>query len=144
MNTSILNDARYRETVEETIEELEELNIDDEIEKWETFILTIKSKSTAYSQIKNKIKRNLKAIIKEIYEIEENPSEIEKDDISAQYIYLKQKLKEIEKIEFEGYKTRVKYLASYEKGEPDIALYSKLEERKNCYGHKRTTGRKQR
>ena len=131
MNTSILKDAKYREIVEETIEELEELQIEDEIEKWETFLLTIKSKSISYSQIKNRIKRNLKdEIVKEIYEIEENPLELKDEQISAKYTYLNQKLKEIEELEIEGYKRRVKYMAPYDKGEPDIAFYSKLEEKK--------------
>ena len=57
MNTSILKDERYREMVEETIEESEELQIEDEIRKWGTFLQTIKSKSKSYSQIKNKIKK---------------------------------------------------------------------------------------
>ena len=55
MNTSILKDAKYREMVEETIKELEDLSIEDDIENWETFLLTIQSKSKSYSQDKNKI-----------------------------------------------------------------------------------------
>ena len=133
MNTSILKDERYREMVEETIEELEELQIEDEIRKWGTFLQTIKSKSISYSQIKNKIKKKLKeALMKNIYEIEENTLQLKNEHISAQYDYSKQKLKELEETEIEGYKRRVKYLASYEKGEPDIAFYSKIEEKKCC------------
>ena len=60
LNTSILNDAKYREMVEETIKELEDLQIQDEVEKWEIFLLTIKSKSITYSQNKNKIKTKIK------------------------------------------------------------------------------------
>ena len=131
MNTSILKDAKYKDMVQETIKELEEVNIENEIEKCETFILTIKSKSISYSKVKSKIKRNLKdKITKEIYKIEEIPDDLEKDHILAQYTYLRQKLKQIEEFEIEGYKRRVKYLASYEKAEPDIAFYSKLEEKK--------------
>ena len=131
MNTSILNDAAYREMVYETIQELESLGIQDEIENWETFLLTIKSKSISYSQIKNKIKRKLKDSIRaEIYEIEEDTLSLENKQILSHYIYLQQKLKEIEQTEIEGYKRRTKYLASYEKGEPDIAFYSKLEGKK--------------
>ena len=61
MNTSILKDSRYAEKVEETIQELQDLNLDNEIENWETLILTIRSKSIYYSKIKNIVKRNLKA-----------------------------------------------------------------------------------
>ena len=116
MNTSILKDAKYREMVKETKRELDDLHLEDKIRKWETFLLTIKSKSMVYSQAKNKIKRNLKdAIKKEIYKIEENELGLQNDHILKQYTYLNQKLKEIEETE---------------KGEPDIAFYSKLEERK--------------
>ena len=131
MNTSILRDTKYRQLVQQTIHELEELQIEDEVEFWDVFLQTIRSKSISYSQVKNNIKRNLKhKIKKEIYEIEENVEEMEKEYISARYSYLKQKLKQIEENEIEGYKIRVKFLASFEKGEPDIAFYSKLEERK--------------
>ena len=130
MNTSILKDAQYREMVDQTIEELEELDIEDEIGKWEVFLLTIKSKSISYSQKKNKIKRKLKnTLIKEIQEIEENPSHLERKQVLEQYNYLKQKFKEIEETEIEGYKRRIRYLASYEKGELDIAFYSEIEEK---------------
>ena len=47
-----------------------------------------------------------------------------------QYNYLNQKLKEIEEREIEGYIRIVKYRVPYERGEPDIAFYSKLEEHK--------------
>ena len=70
-------------------------------------------------------------------EIEETPLELQKENISEKYNYLKQKLKEIEEKEIEGYKTRTKYLPTYEKGEADIAFYSKIEERnipKNIIG----------
>ena len=60
MNTSILKDQKYKEMVEETINELEEIRIENEIEKWEVFLLTIKSKSIFYSQTKNRIKKRLK------------------------------------------------------------------------------------
>ena len=131
MNTSILKDARYREIVEETINDVNGLNLDNDIERWETFLATIKAESISYSQTKNKVKRSLKdAIIKEIFNMEEEPLELTKIDKQAQYNYLKQKLKEIETREIEGYIRRIKYSAPYEKGEPDIAFYSKLEKRK--------------
>ena len=50
MNTSILKDAKYKEIVDETIQEIEKLQIKDEIRKWCTFIQSIRSKSVSYSQ----------------------------------------------------------------------------------------------
>ena len=130
MNTSILKDPKYKEMVKETVKELEDLQIVDKIRRWQTFLQTIKSKSIHYSQIKNKVKNKLKEeLMKTINEIEENPLNLEEMSISARYEYTKQKLKEREEIEIEGYKIRVKHLASYEKVEPDIAFYSKLEKK---------------
>ena len=45
---------------------------------------------------------------------------------------MQQKLKEIEEVEIEGYKTRIKFMPSFEEREPDIAFYSKLEENKKA------------
>ena len=100
------------EMVDETINELEQLNIDCEIEKWEIFLLTIRSKSISYSQSKNRIKIRIKnTIVKQIFEFEEDPQKTRENEI--QYEYLKQKLREIEEVEIEGYMRRIKYLPTY-------------------------------
>ena len=128
MNTSILHDVKYREMVQETLKELEDLRIESDREKWEVFILTIRSKSLTYSKSKNKIKRNLKnTLIKQIFEIEENETKTEN---LLHYTYLTQKLKEIEEVEIEGYIRRIRFMPSHEKNEPDIAFYAKLEDKK--------------
>jgi len=132
MNTSILKDRKYREMVEETVKELEEMQINNKIHKWQTFLLTIKAKSISYSQEKNKIKNTLKSnITKQILEMEEKQEQI-KNEYLSRYNYLKQKLKDIEEKEIEGYIRRTKYFAQYEKAEPDIAFYSKLEGKKGA------------
>ena len=116
MNTSILQDEMYKNIVKETIEEVQELQIQNEIEKWEIFLLTIKSKSITYSQTKNKTKRTLKNdIIKQIFEIEQNPFYKENLNILEQYHYLQEKLKDLEQKEIQGYGIRIKYLAPYDK-----------------------------
>ena len=131
MNTSILKDAKYKEIVDETIQEVEKLQIKDEIRKWCTFIQSIRSKSVSYSQEKCQMKTKVKETLKSnILKIEENPSQILKQEILDQYNYYQGKLKEIEQTEIEGYKRRVKYIPSFDKEEPDIAFYSKIEERK--------------
>ena len=88
MNTSILKDPKYGEMVEETLNELEHLERKNEIEKWEIFLLTIKSESIYYSQIKNKAKKGLKdTIIKQIFEMEEKSSSFEEDINLEQHNY---------------------------------------------------------
>ena len=111
-----MTDLKYKQIVEQTINELEEQGFENEIEKWETFVLTIKSKSMTYSQKKNKVKKKLKqAIIKQIFQFEESPLEEKHEGDLAQYNYLQRRLREIEEIEIEGYIRRVKYMAPYEK-----------------------------
>ena len=131
MNTSILKDLKYRKLVEETIQEMGGAQTRNEIEFWDIFLQTIKAKTITYSQIKNKIKRDLKRnILKKIDEIENRTHTLDEEMDRERYNFFKQKIKEIEINEIEGYKTRVKYLSKYEKAEPDIAFYSKMEEKK--------------
>ena len=131
LNTSILKDQQYQELVKNAVEEVKTLNGTD-IERWITFLSIIKSESISYSQKKNKVKRSLKAQIKnDLNEIEQKDTIQDPDPTndSARYTYLQQKLKELEESEIEGYKMRIKYLPSFDKDEPDIAFYSKIEEK---------------
>ena len=59
--------------------------------------------------------------------MEENHLNLEKEHNQNHYNYLKRKLKEIQFTVIEGYKRRVKFLAPYDKAEPNIAFYAKLE-----------------
>ena len=59
----------------------------------------------------------------------------ERDDdttFAEHYAYLKGRLKQIEDKEIDGYIKRVRFLAPYEKSEPDIAFFSKLEGQKRA------------
>ena len=70
MNTSILKDNTYGEMVRETLENLHNLKIEDPIDAWNTFLLTIKSKSATYSKIKSKTRRKLKDNLqKQLFEL---------------------------------------------------------------------------
>ena len=130
MNTSILADQKYKEMVTDTINELEDLEIDNAREKWEILLLTIKSKSIEYSKLKNKTNRNLKnAIARQILEMETKQAEPNANIDQIHYDYLNKKLREIEENEVEGYIRRTRYFPDYEKNEPDIAFYAKLEEK---------------
>ena len=131
MNTSILKDERYRKIVEETKEKIDAMQIQDPIEKWETFLMTIKTVSISYSQNKSKIKRNLKQqLVRKLSQIEEEPSNLENNLTLEEYNKVKEQLKKMEEEEIEGYKIRVKYLAQYERGEPGIQNCAKLEKKK--------------
>ena len=128
MNTSILRDRQYKESIEQIVAEMEGLGITDEIEWWQLFLLTVRSKTIVYCQDKNKVKKSLKRIIlRQMLQMEQDPLERTNEHKNPHYNYLTEKLKQIEEAEIEGYKRRIKYLGNYEKGETDIAFYAKLE-----------------
>ena len=130
LNTSLLQDEEYDKLVDETIAELAAFNNRNPSEKWELFLLTMKTKSIHYSTVKNRAKRRLKnELIRQITRIETNQ---QTEEMEEHYAYLKGRLKEIEDKEIEGYIRRVKYLAPYEKTECDISFYSKLEGQKQA------------
>ena len=128
LNTSIFEDEEYEKLVDETIAEVNTLNNRNPSEKWEVFLLTMKTKSIHYSTVRNRAKRKVKnELIRQITAIEENAT---MNRMEEHYAYLKGRLKEIEDKEIEGYIRRVKFLAPYEKTECDISFYSKLEGQK--------------
>ena len=130
INTSIFEDEEYAKLVDETITEVSTLINRSPSEKWEVFLLTMKTKSIHYSTVRNRAKRRVKnELIRQITKIEED-QQIER--MEEHYAYLKGRLKEIEQKEIEGYIRRVKFLAPYEKTECDISFYSKLEGQKRA------------
>ena len=133
LNTSLFEDEEYDKIVDETISEIETLTNRTPTEKWEVFLMTMKTKSIRYSTVRNLAKRKLKnELIRQISKIEEKENH---ETFAEHYAYLKGRLKDIENKEIEGYIRRVKFFAPYEKTEPDIAFFSKLE------GQKRTNDR---
>ncbi len=131
MNTSILKDTKHREMIQDLADKIKNLASSDPIHKWQTFTLLVKSQSITYSKIKNRAKRRLKQKLhNEITRLEEDPSNLQKEQDQIYYDYLKRKLHEIDLTEIEGYKRRNRFLAAYEKSEPDIQFYAKQEAKK--------------
>ena len=126
----MFENEEYDKLVDETIAEIGTLNRRTQKEKWEIFMMTMKTKSIRYSTKRNAAKKKLKnELIRQILKIEEEDNQ---DKLVDHYEYLKGRLKEIEDKEIEGYIRRVKFMAPYEKSETDIAFYSKLENRKRA------------
>ena len=131
MNTSILNDTKYQEMIQKLAESIRNLDSTDPIHKWETFTLLVKSRSITYSKIKNRVKRKLRRKIQgEIIRLEEDPFFYLSHQDQMYYDHLKRRLHEFEMSEIEGFKRRNRFLAAYEKAEPDIQFYAKQEARK--------------
>ena len=130
LNTSLFEDDECERIVDETITEVNTLSSRNPSEKWEIFLITMKTKSISYSTIRNKAKRKIKnELIRQMTKIEENQ---DTEDMQEHYAYLKGRLKEIEQKEIEGYIRRTKFMAPYEKTECDISFYSKLENQKRA------------
>ena len=95
MNTTILNDTKYQEIIQELAGDIRNNDSSDPIHNWQTFTLLVKSRSITYSKIKNKIKRKLKDRIKgEMSHLEEESSLLQQDEMY--YDYLQRKLHHFE------------------------------------------------
>ena len=72
LNTSLFEDEEYGSIVEETVTEVLSLQNRSNIQKWEIFMMTMKTKSIQYSTKRNLAKRKLKnELIRQISKIEE-------------------------------------------------------------------------
>ena len=129
LNTSILNEPKHRELIENLVEEINNSESDDPIKKWQTFSSLAKSRSITYSKLRNKEKKRIKkGLHTELTKLENSPHQ---DEYNLKYYnYLKRKLKRFEYEEIEGYTRRLKLLAPYDKAEPKIAFYANLEQKK--------------
>ena len=131
MNTSILNEPKHRELIENLVEEVKNLSNTDPIHRWQTFTMLAKSRSITYSKIRNHTKNRIKKRLQKQMEIiEENPSNIEDESTLNHYNHIKRRLKKIQLEEIEGYKKRLRLSAPYEQAEPDIAFFAKLQKKK--------------
>ena len=93
MNTSIIKDPPFQIVVENTCEDVQRLNIEDPIEKWQVFIETIRLETQIYcskkryyeNRIKNNCERNIEILEKEM-SVNNNP------DLQKEYHYNLNKL----------------------------------------------------
>ena len=122
LNTSILADPKYQDLVQGAVTEASALNAPG-IDRWLTFLSIIRSDSIAYSRDKAAVKSKLKVqILQDLESLEESGTQN-----GTHYEFLMQKLKELEQVEIEGYKTRIRHFPSFHQDEPDIAFYAKVE-----------------
>ena len=87
LNTSLFEDEEYDNIVQETIAEIQSLRNRTNIEKWEIFMMTLKTKSIQYSTKRNSAKRKLKnELIRQMSTIEGS----EEEEFAEHYSYLKE------------------------------------------------------
>ena len=83
----MLEDEEYEKIVDQTITEVRTLTSRNPSQKWEVFLLTLKTKSIQYCTMRNRTKRRIKnALIRQITEIEENQ---DVETMEEHYAYMK-------------------------------------------------------
>ena len=130
MNSSIISDEQYRILIENAMEQVGQLRIDDNLERWDLIIMLIRSISIKYSIQKKKIKDAVKTyVVREILDFEKRPRDNMTVQEKQQYRHFKERLKQINEDEIQGHLIRTKGHPRYELNEPDIDFYAKLERR---------------
>ena len=80
VTTSILKEQKHKELIENIVEEIDNLESNDPIHKWQTFTALAKSRSITYSKIRAKVKKDVKnRVQKELTKIEDDPNAIDKE-----------------------------------------------------------------
>ena len=130
LNSSVLNDNAYVAMVRQTIDNVDRLNIKDTQQWWDIFLWSVRSKTVEYTKQKHTVENSARdAVRKGLLDIEAIPADQLSPRQTAQYTYLKEKLRGFEERLVEGYRQRTRGLPKYEQREPDIAFYAKLQQR---------------
>ena len=74
MNSSVLNDTRYRNDIEDIFNDLNAMDIESSIDWWELFITVVQGTTMAYTQGKARVKHALKKfLVNKIEALEQQP-----------------------------------------------------------------------
>ena len=128
MNSSILNDPQYIKEIEETVQAINDLQIQNPIDWWDIFIMAVRSITIDYTKTKSQTQNKLKKqILKELEHLEE----IDYVNMTVQqkeyYNFYKNKYRDIQDKEIQGHQIRTCGQPVYETKEPNIDFYAKLE-----------------
>ena len=128
MNSSVVNDARYRAEIEEIFIDLSSLNIPNPIDWQDLFIAVFQGVTMAQTKQKADIKNALKKFL--ISQITDLEGQEYLDPIKLRsYTHYKQSLNDTLQDEIRGHQIRTKGQPTYELNEPDISTYSNFEKR---------------
>ena len=128
MNTKILGDRPYQTVIEKTVREVDELRIEDPIERWLVFIETVRLETQVYCSSKRYHERKVKRFCEmKIQALEQNSELGQNPLLQDEYDYCLTRLGEWQKQQVEGHITRIKTQPRFEYGEPNIAFFADLE-----------------
>ena len=130
MNSSVLHDELYIKEVEEVFHGVTQLNIVNPIRRWHLFHMVTEGITIHYTQrkagIQNAIKTSISNRLQTLETLDFNSMSVEQ---KKEYLYCKDKYKEIIYKEIQGHQIRTRGHPRYEINEPDIDFYTKLEKR---------------
>lgn len=128
MNTKILSDRPYQALMERTVRDVDELRIDDPIERWLVFIETVRLETQVYCSSKRYHERKVKNLCEmRIQSLEQNSDLGKNPLLQEEYDYCLARLGEWHKQQVEGHLTRIKTQPRFEYGEPNVAFFADLE-----------------
>ena len=129
MNSSVLNDPKYVEEIENVFRDLNQLALDPR-DWWDLFIMVVQGVSVSYCKMKAKIKNSLKNFyVAKVDALEKLDLDALTPTQKADYVYYKNKLRTIIEDEIRGHEIRTRGQPKYEINEPNISMYSGFEKR---------------
>ena len=129
-NTTLLKDPPYIKLITDAIERSKSLTEEDPTSWWELLLLNIRSQTFTYSQQKSYTEKLLKrSWTKELEDLESIPIKSLTSTQVSRLTLVKEHLKKLEDKEIEGYRIRTRNIPTFEKSEPNISFFSRLEKR---------------
>ena len=130
LNTSVLNDVPYIRLILDVITKTKLIKAKDPTEWWEILLLNVRSKTLWYTEQKKYRERNLKkSLLTELDYLESLPVKGMPISLTERLSYVQFQLKAQEEKEIEGHRIRTRDLPNFEKADPNISFFSRLERR---------------
>ena len=134
MNSSVLRDRPYVIMIEETVNNINNLEITDARTWWDIFLTCVRSKTVTYTKRKHFLDANIrKRFSDEMVKLEAIPQDMTTAQQHNRYRTLQESLKGYEEKEIEGYRTRTRGLPKYEMHEPSFRQTGKTAGKKHRY-----------
>ena len=130
LNTSVLNDVPYYKLISDVISRTKALIAKDPTEWWEILLFNVRSKTLWYTEQKkyreSKLKKDLE---RELTYLESFSMRTMPPLLAERLSFVQNQLKKQEEKEIEGHRIRTRNLPNFEKSDPNISFFSKLERR---------------
>ena len=130
LNNSILNDPPFIKLITASINRSKELITGNPTDWWETLLINLRSHSLSYSIEKKRVERQLrKSWEDELDFLESIPCNSLGEPQIERLKTVQSHLKRFEEQEIEGHRLRTRNLPNFNKSEPNLSFYARLEKR---------------